>query len=319
MTAQPTEDPADPLVILRDLPECEHEEFLRQYHPGGGCRARPRRLPAVAAPSPRVEPDRDRSRAARLLRGVRSRTRGNGRDSAGHRRDPGLDRTSRRGQGPPVTYRAELSGRALKQMHGLPDLAFDSLIEATAEVVDYPDDPRRRGHRRRHGRGDYSVRRGALADRVGRRPVLAIGFAGTGTAFVLLALAGSFPAILPAVMLYGLAISFVDLGANTVGSAASASTASYWPRGCSPPPDCSSPSPSRPRPAPSAACSWSGSPSPRSFRRRCRWPAAPHPAAPARRSPPSPPPATARSSSARSPSAWSPRPPACASPWPCSS
>jgi hypothetical protein len=32
VTAQQTEDPADPLVILRDLPEREHEEFLRQYH-----------------------------------------------------------------------------------------------------------------------------------------------------------------------------------------------------------------------------------------------------------------------------------------------
>jgi hypothetical protein len=32
MTAQPTEDPADPLAILRDLPEPEREEFLRQYH-----------------------------------------------------------------------------------------------------------------------------------------------------------------------------------------------------------------------------------------------------------------------------------------------
>ena len=32
VTAQPTEDPADPLVILRDLPEREHEEFLHQYH-----------------------------------------------------------------------------------------------------------------------------------------------------------------------------------------------------------------------------------------------------------------------------------------------
>jgi hypothetical protein len=32
VTAQPTEDPADPLVILRDLPEPEGEEFLRQYH-----------------------------------------------------------------------------------------------------------------------------------------------------------------------------------------------------------------------------------------------------------------------------------------------
>ncbi len=42
-----------------------------------------------------------------------------------------------------MTYRAELSGRALKQMHGLPSPAFDSLIEAMAEVIDYPDDPLR--------------------------------------------------------------------------------------------------------------------------------------------------------------------------------
>jgi hypothetical protein len=32
VTAQPTEDAADPLVILRDFPEREHEEFLHQYH-----------------------------------------------------------------------------------------------------------------------------------------------------------------------------------------------------------------------------------------------------------------------------------------------
>jgi hypothetical protein len=32
VTAQPTEDPVDPLVILRDLPERERKEFLRQYH-----------------------------------------------------------------------------------------------------------------------------------------------------------------------------------------------------------------------------------------------------------------------------------------------
>lgn len=32
MTAQPIEDPSDPLVILRDLPERERDEFLRQYH-----------------------------------------------------------------------------------------------------------------------------------------------------------------------------------------------------------------------------------------------------------------------------------------------
>lgn len=42
-----------------------------------------------------------------------------------------------------MTYRAELSGRALKQMHGLPGSAFDSLIEAMADVIDYPDDPHR--------------------------------------------------------------------------------------------------------------------------------------------------------------------------------
>jgi hypothetical protein len=42
-----------------------------------------------------------------------------------------------------VTYRAELSGRALKQMHGLPSPAFDSLIVAMADVIDYPDDPLR--------------------------------------------------------------------------------------------------------------------------------------------------------------------------------
>jgi MFS family permease len=33
---------------------------------------------------------------------------------------------------------------------------------------------------------------GTLADRVGRRPVLVLGFAGTGAAFVLMAMAGRF-------------------------------------------------------------------------------------------------------------------------------
>ena len=66
-----------------------------------------------------------------------------GRCHTGHSCDPGLDRTSRCGRGPAVTYRAELSSRTLKQMHGLPSPAFDSLIEAMAEVIDYPDDPLR--------------------------------------------------------------------------------------------------------------------------------------------------------------------------------
>jgi len=60
---------------------------------------------------------------------------------------------------------------------------------------------------------------GRLADRVGRRPVLVIGFAGTGTAFALMALAGRLTTLIPAVLLYGLSVSFVDLGANTTGSA----------------------------------------------------------------------------------------------------
>jgi MFS family permease len=60
---------------------------------------------------------------------------------------------------------------------------------------------------------------GALADRAGRRPVLVIGFAGTGTAFVAMALAGRFATLIPAMLLYGLSVSFIDLGANTVGSA----------------------------------------------------------------------------------------------------
>ena len=42
-----------------------------------------------------------------------------------------------------MTYRAELSGRALKQMYGLPGSAFDRLIETMADVIDYPDDPLR--------------------------------------------------------------------------------------------------------------------------------------------------------------------------------
>ena len=42
-----------------------------------------------------------------------------------------------------MTYRAELSLRALGQIQGLPGPAFDSLIQATVEVVDYPDDPLR--------------------------------------------------------------------------------------------------------------------------------------------------------------------------------
>ena len=119
VTAQPTEEPTDPLVILRNLPEHERREFLGQYqqavdaaHDPAGYQHLRRllnvwSLTAVAASQPGYYEELAAARA------------GNGHDSTGHRRDSGLDRTSCYGPGPAVTYRAELSGRALKQMHGL--------------------------------------------------------------------------------------------------------------------------------------------------------------------------------------------------------
>lgn len=58
-----------------------------------------------------------------------------------------------------MTYRAELSGRALKQMHGLPSSAFDRLIDTMAEVIDYPADPLRT-----FPAGDPYVRRAEFGD-----------------------------------------------------------------------------------------------------------------------------------------------------------
>jgi hypothetical protein len=42
-----------------------------------------------------------------------------------------------------LTYRAELSGRVLRQLGGFPASAFDALIAAMSQVVEYPDDPLR--------------------------------------------------------------------------------------------------------------------------------------------------------------------------------
>jgi hypothetical protein len=42
-----------------------------------------------------------------------------------------------------VTYRAELSERALGQLGDFPGKAFDALISTMAAVVEYPDDPMR--------------------------------------------------------------------------------------------------------------------------------------------------------------------------------
>ena len=105
VSAQPTEDPADPLMILRDLPEREREEFLRQYH-----------------------------------RAV----------DAAH---------------DPAGYQQLLSGRALKQIRGLPGPAFDSLIAVMAEVIDYPGDPLRT-----FPTSDPCVRRVESGDRAVRSP-----------------------------------------------------------------------------------------------------------------------------------------------------
>ncbi|MCM2579580.1 MFS transporter [Streptomyces meridianus] len=59
---------------------------------------------------------------------------------------------------------------------------------------------------------------GRLADRFGRRPVLLAGFGGTAAAFVSLAQVRSTPMLILVFVLYGLTVSFIDLGANTVGS-----------------------------------------------------------------------------------------------------
>lgn len=59
---------------------------------------------------------------------------------------------------------------------------------------------------------------GRIADRFGRRTVLVLGFGLAGLSFAGLALARNLPEVVAAVVLYGLTISFVDLGANAVGS-----------------------------------------------------------------------------------------------------
>jgi hypothetical protein len=42
-----------------------------------------------------------------------------------------------------VAYKVELSLRALKQLGGFPGTALDGLIEAMADVTEYPADPLR--------------------------------------------------------------------------------------------------------------------------------------------------------------------------------
>ncbi|MGH3309140.1 MAG: MFS transporter [Streptomyces sp.] len=59
---------------------------------------------------------------------------------------------------------------------------------------------------------------GHLADQFGRRLVLLVGLGGTAAAFALLTQVHSMTALVLVFILYGLMVSFIDLGANTVGS-----------------------------------------------------------------------------------------------------
>ena len=102
MSAEPVqlEDPNDPKVILRDLPEQERGQFLRQYHEA-------------------VDAAHDQAgyrRLRRFLHAWRLTVIATGRSDA-------------------VTYRAELSDRVLTQLGDFPAKASDAMITATFGVL----------------------------------------------------------------------------------------------------------------------------------------------------------------------------------------
>ncbi len=57
-----------------------------------------------------------------------------------------------------------------------------------------------------------------LVDRLGRRPILALGLIGTGASFWAQAVVTNYPQFLATSLGYGLLVSFLDLAANTLGS-----------------------------------------------------------------------------------------------------
>jgi hypothetical protein len=143
MSAEPllVEDPNDPEVILRDLPAQERGQFLRQYHDAvdaahdlAGYRRLQEflhawRLTVIATSRPGYYEE---------LAAVRDGT-----AHATPAEDDFPDWQERPGGSAslyPVTYRVELSGRALGQLGGFPSKAFDALISAMVAVADSPED-----------------------------------------------------------------------------------------------------------------------------------------------------------------------------------
>ena len=81
-----------------------------------------------------LERDGDRHEPARLLRGA-----GGSADRDWQRDAPGGLRPT--APYPGVSYRPHLESGALRQMHGLPEQAFDMLVTLLARICDDPYDP----------------------------------------------------------------------------------------------------------------------------------------------------------------------------------
>ena len=151
VSAQPVgdEDLSDPEVILKDLPERERAEFLRQYHeavdaahdPAGYRRLR-NLLHAWGLTVIATSQDGYCENWERYQRGIARPTPAKEAIRAAPRRLRPPER--RRGD---VPDRVTVSDRVLGQLGGFPARAFDALIAIMATVVEYPDD--RCGHHRR--------------------------------------------------------------------------------------------------------------------------------------------------------------------------
>jgi hypothetical protein len=91
-----------------------------------------------------MEPRRRRSKSAWLLRRSRRSEEGYGSHSPGRGGRSRLGAAAGDGTNPAaLTYRVELSSRALGQVGGLLDAALDALVVTMSEVIEYPDDPLR--------------------------------------------------------------------------------------------------------------------------------------------------------------------------------